>query len=105
MPVGRIASIRAERGFGFITDAPGSSGGNDIFFHRSEVTGTTFDELREGQSVSYDAGPDPKNPSRFRASNVRPDASTTPPAETTTPAETTPPAETVPSSELGSDGA
>lgn len=71
MPVGRITSIRAERGFGFIKDAPGSTGNNDIFFHHSDVTGVSFEALREGQDVSYEAGPDPKNPARFRASNVR----------------------------------
>ena len=72
MPVGRITSIRTDRGFGFITDTPGQNGSDDIFFHRSEVAGVTFEELSEGQSVSFDAGRDPKDPSRFRASNVRP---------------------------------
>jgi cold shock protein len=71
MPVGRITSIRADRGFGFIKDAPGPTGDNDIFFHHSDVTGVSFEELREGQDVSFDAGRDPKNPARFRASNVR----------------------------------
>ena len=71
MPVGRITSIRAERGFGFISDTPGKGGNNDIFFHHSDVIGGSFDELSEGQSVSFDAGQDPKNPARFRASNVR----------------------------------
>jgi len=38
-----------DKGFGFIdvgTD-------KDLFFHSSNVQGTTFDELREGQRVSY----------------------------------------------------
>jgi cold shock CspA family protein len=71
MPIGRITSLRSDRGFGFIKDTPGPKGNNDIFFHRSDVTGVTFEELSEGQSVSFDAGHDPKDPSRFRASNVR----------------------------------
>jgi cold shock protein len=70
MPVGRIVSIRAERGFGFIRDSPGTAGNNDIFFHRSDVTGITFEELSEGQDVSFEAGKDPKDPTRFRAKNV-----------------------------------
>jgi cold shock CspA family protein len=72
MPIGRITSIRADRGFGFITDTPGSTGKNDIFFHRSNVTGVTFEELSEGQDVSFEAGQDPRDPSRFRANNVHP---------------------------------
>ena len=70
MPVGRIVSIRSERGFGFIRDSPGTAGNNDIFFHRSVVTGVTFEELNEGQDVSFEAGKDPKDPTRFRAKNV-----------------------------------
>ena len=72
MATGRITSIRADKGFGFISDSPGSSrGNNDLFFHRSAVVDGTFDDLREGQEVSYTAGPDPRDPSRFRATDVR----------------------------------
>lgn len=78
MPIGRITSIRADRGFGFIKDTPGPKGNNDIFFHRSDVSGVAFEELREGQSVSFEAGQDPKDPSRFRANNVRLVEATTP---------------------------
>src|SRR5215217_6062720 len=51
-----------DRSFRFITDTPGQNGSDDIFFHRSEVAGVTFEELSEGQSVSFDAGRDPKDP-------------------------------------------
>lgn len=72
MATGRITSIRADKGFGFISDSPGASkGNNDLFFHRSAVVDGTFDDLREGQEVSYTAGPDPRDPSRFRATDVR----------------------------------
>jgi CspA family cold shock protein len=53
-----------SKGFGFI----GTSTGNDMFFHMSAVQGTSFDQLREGQRVSYDAGQGPKGPC---AENVR----------------------------------
>ena len=38
-----------DRGFGFIDTGTNQ----DMFFHMSNVEGTTFDELREGQQVSY----------------------------------------------------
>ncbi len=71
MATGTIKTVRAEKGFGFIAREDGGSGG-DVFFHHSSVTDGTFDELREGQRVSYDEGPDPRDPSRRRATNVRP---------------------------------
>ncbi|MGI8474859.1 MAG: cold-shock protein [Thermomicrobiales bacterium] len=71
MATGRITSIRADKGFGFIKEASSSSNGNDLFFHRSSVVGTEFEDLREGQDVTFEAGPDPRDPSRFRATNVQ----------------------------------
>jgi CspA family cold shock protein len=69
MGTGTVASLR-DKGFGFI--APdGASGGGDLFFHRSALQGTTFDALREGQRVSFDEEPDPRDASRQRAVNVR----------------------------------
>lgn len=69
MGTGTVASIR-DKGFGFI--APdGAAGGSDLFFHRSAIQGTTFDALREGQRVSFDQEPDPRDASRQRAVNVR----------------------------------
>lgn len=40
-----------EKGFGFITPA---EGGKDIFFHSNSLVGVTFDELREGETVSFE---------------------------------------------------
>jgi CspA family cold shock protein len=40
---------KTHRGFGFIR----TNRGVDLYFHMSAVDGTTFDELREGQRVSY----------------------------------------------------
>jgi len=64
MPQGTIKKLISEKGFGFITGEQG-----DIFFHRSAVEGTTFEELREGQTVEYQEGQGPKGP---RAENVKP---------------------------------
>lgn len=69
MASGTIKSLR-ENGFGFI--APDGGGRNsDLFFHRSAVIGTDFDSLREGQSVSFDVEPDPRDSSRSRAVRVQ----------------------------------
>ena len=52
------------QGFGFIkTDTK-----DDLFFHSSAVQGATFEDLQEGQKVSYTAGQGPKGP---RAENVK----------------------------------
>ena len=53
-----------DKGFGFID----TGNGNDIFFHMSNVEEVSFDELREGQKVTYNEGEGPKGP---RAENVR----------------------------------
>lgn len=61
---GSIKRLVTEKGFGFIA----AEGGVEYFFHRSACTNGTFDQLREGQSVSFDVGQGPKGP---RAENVR----------------------------------
>jgi len=54
-----------DKGFGFIS----TGGAKDLFFHSKAVQGVTFDDLYEGQSVSYTEGQGPKGPC---AENVRP---------------------------------
>ena len=54
-----------DKGFGFIDTGTGT----DIFFHMSNLDGVSFDDLSEGQKVSFDTGEGPKGP---RAENVRP---------------------------------
>jgi len=56
-----------DKGFGFIDTGGGP--GTDMFFHSSNVDGATYDELSEGQRVSYIEGTGPKGP---RAENVTP---------------------------------
>ena len=63
MPEGTIKRL-TDKGFGFISN----ESGNDFFFHMSAVEGVRFEELREGQKVSYNEGRGPKGP---RAENVR----------------------------------
>ena len=54
-----------DKGFGFID----TGSDKDMFFHSSNVEGVSYDELREGQRVSYTEGQGPKGP---RAENVTP---------------------------------
>ena len=68
MASGQIKRLIRDRGFGFIQ--PGDSS-EELFFHSSAVQGGIFDELEEGQMVEFDQEPDPRNPQRSRAVNVR----------------------------------
>ena len=67
MANGTIKRLVRDRGFGFIRD----EGGQEWFFHRTAVTAGSFEELNEGQRVSFDEEPDPRDSSRRRAVNVR----------------------------------
>jgi cold shock protein len=64
MPQGTIKK-KTDKGFGFIDTGTGK----DLFFHSSNVEGSGFEQLQEGQRVSYNEGRGPKGP---RAENVRP---------------------------------
>jgi len=61
---GTIKRLVRDRGFGFIRD----DGGQEWFFHRSSVKAGSFDQLNEGQRVSFDEEPSQKGP---RAGNIR----------------------------------
>ena len=57
MEQGKIKRI-TDRGFGFIA----TTNKNDMFFHSSSLEGVHFDDLREGQEVTYTIGQGPKGP-------------------------------------------
>jgi cold shock protein len=61
---GTIKRLVSDKGFGFIL----ATDGNEYFFHSSACSQTSFDELREGQAVTFDRGQGPKGP---RGENVR----------------------------------
>ena len=64
MPEGRIKKIIHDRGFGFVR----GDDGNEVFFHRTELTTVDFDSLEEGQKVIYEVVNSPKGP---RARNLK----------------------------------
>ena len=55
---------KTDKGFGFIA----AEDGTEYFFHQSGCMGTRFDDLREGQRVTFTVGQGPKGP---RAENVK----------------------------------
>jgi len=57
MAQGTIKKLVTERGFGFILP-DGEAASNDLFFHQSDVEGTSYDALREGAQVTYEVGTD-----------------------------------------------
>jgi CspA family cold shock protein len=64
MAEGTIKKL-TDKGFGFID----TESGNDLFFHNSNLEGVSYEQLQEGQRVSFTEGQGPKGP---RAENVRP---------------------------------
>ena len=48
-----------DRGFGFISREGESK---DLFFHSKDVVGTTFEELREGDAVTFEITEGNKGP-------------------------------------------
>ena len=54
-----------DKGYGFIK----TGGAKDLFFHSNSVQGVSFEELHEGQQVTYTEGQGPKGPC---AENVKP---------------------------------
>jgi len=68
MATGKIKTLMKDRGFGFIQVDGGTE---DVFFHSSSLAAGAYDDLQTGQTVEFDVEPDPRNPRRTRASNMR----------------------------------
>ena len=63
---GTIKKLITDKGFGFISR---EGEAKDLFFHSNELNGVTFDELKEGDAVTFEVvdgekGPSAKNVSR-----------------------------------------
>ena len=67
MAVGTVKWFNETKGFGFISN---DEGGDDVFVHFSAIVCDGFKTLQEGQKVTYDVEPDPKNADKLRAVNV-----------------------------------
>lgn len=59
MTTGLIQRIYHDKGFGFVRNP---DTGEEFFFHRSAVKGGRFEDVREQQRVTFEAGQGPKGP-------------------------------------------
>ncbi len=60
-----VIKKKMDRGFGFITPEGQEK---DLFFHSKSLVGVTFDELQEGDNVSFETEESPKG---LNAVNVK----------------------------------
>ncbi|MBR7151854.1 MAG: cold-shock protein [Clostridia bacterium] len=67
MKTGTVKWFNAEKGYGFISC---DECGTDVFVHFSAIQIDGFKTLNEGQKVTFDTEPDPKNSDKLRAVNV-----------------------------------
>ena len=56
MPKGKVKWFNDKKGFGFIS----LESGNDVFVHHSEIQGSGFKTLKEGQEVEFEIAQGPK---------------------------------------------
>ncbi|MFF3573403.1 cold-shock protein [Nocardia jiangxiensis] len=59
MTQGSVKWFNGEKGFGFIAQ---DGGGPDVFVHYSEISGSGFKSLDEGQRVEFEIGQGQKGP-------------------------------------------
>lgn len=58
---------KTDRGFGFISREGEQK---DLFFHSKDLTGVTFDEIQEGDTVTFEIVEGPKGPSAKNVARV-----------------------------------
>ena len=63
METGTVAK-KMDKGYGFIAREGQQK---ELFFHANELNGVTFDELSEGEAVTFELSEGPKGP---QATNV-----------------------------------
>ena len=63
---GIIARL-TDKGFGFITREGEEK---DLFFHSNELVGVAYDDLNEGDKVSFEVGEGPKGPNAVKVTLV-----------------------------------
>ncbi len=59
-----------EKGFGFIKIDGAADGDKDLFFHTNELQNISFEELQEGDKVSFEVGDSPKGKNAINVSKI-----------------------------------
>lgn len=54
---GTVVWFNSEKGFGFIKP---DTGADDVFVHHSNISGSGFKSLEEGQQVTFELGTGPR---------------------------------------------
>ena len=62
-----VIKKKTDKGFGFIT-VEGQD--KDLFFHSNSLVGVTFDELQEGDNVTFDVQDSPKGKNAVNVKRV-----------------------------------
>jgi len=64
---GTIKTLIQAKGFGFITV---DSEEKDLFFHRNELKDVSFEELKEGDKVSFEKADSDKGPNATNITRI-----------------------------------
>ncbi|MEX0934868.1 MAG: cold shock domain-containing protein [Candidatus Paceibacterota bacterium] len=66
METGKIARLM-DQGYGFISREGEEK---DLFFHSNELVGVEFDELQEGEELTFEVAQGDKGPNAIKVSRV-----------------------------------
>ena len=64
---GTIKTLVTDKGFGFIT-VDGED--KDLFFHKNELSGVSYEELKEGDKVSFEKADSEKGPNAVNVARI-----------------------------------
>jgi len=64
---GTIDKLIEDKGFGFIKVEGEEKG---LFFHKNELKGVTFEELKVGDKVSFEKADSPKGPNATNVTRI-----------------------------------
>jgi len=64
---GTIKTLISDKGFGFI-EVEGED--KDLFFHRNELQGVEYEDLKVGDKVSFEKADSPKGPNAANVTRV-----------------------------------
>jgi len=67
MEEGIVARVVSDKGFGFIK-RDGQE--KDLFFHSNELVNTSFNDIREGDKVTFEVADSPKGPNAIKVSKI-----------------------------------